>query len=253
MELLTAPVDGAESTLELEAGHAAAAELADTPWQLDAEPELQDEDESLHLPQSQPAIELSERPGLFPLRPPPIAETPPLPEQIVEAMLFVGGSPVTHATVVAVIRGLEVEQFREIIDGLARKYKQQNRPYGVEARADGYVLTVKARYRAVREKLFGGPRAVRLSQPGLDVLSLIAYKQPLTKAELDSLRGSDCGGVLRMLVRLGLVATGKRTEVPADSETGSGKEVVCYRTTPRFLETFGLSTMDDLPRLGDAS
>ena len=101
------------------------------------------------------------------------------------------------------------------------------------------MLALRSAYRGIQEKLYGGPKETRLTQPSIDVLSLIAYRQPVGKAELDTTRGADCGAVLRQLVRLGLVAL-KR----ADMAGG-------YETTARFLEIFGLRTLDDLPRLAD--
>jgi segregation and condensation protein B len=107
----------------------------------------------------------------------------------------------------------------------------------------GYVMRVARRFAAVREKLYGGPREARLTQPALDVLSLVAYRQPVAKAEIDSVRGSDSGPVLRQLVRLGLVAV-------TESGVGESKETL-YATTPRFLEVFRLRGLDDLPELGE--
>jgi segregation and condensation protein B len=146
--------------------------------------------------------------------------------------------------VAAAVRGFTPDQLREAVDRLNKTYRVQNRPYSVQPRDGGYVLAVKPAYRGVKERLHGGPREARLSQPALDVLSLVAYRQPLGKADVDALRGADSGGVLRQLVRLGLVAVARRAE--AD---GAG---ACYGTTPRFLELFGLASLDDLPRLGEA-
>ncbi len=160
-------------------------------------------------------------------------------------MLFVGGPPLTPEAAAAAVRGLTAEQFRGVIDRLNKAYRGQNRPYSVQPRDGGYVLALRPGLRGVREKLFGGPREARLSQPALDVLSLVAYRQPVTKADVDALRGADSGAVLRQLVRLGLVAVARRGE--ADDRR------VCYGTTPRFLELFGLSSLDELPRLADAS
>jgi segregation and condensation protein B len=156
-------------------------------------------------------------------------------------MLFVGGPPLAAAKACSAVRGLTPDRFRELIDELARKYRRQNRPVAVQPRGDGFVLAVKPQFRAVREKLYGGPREARLSQPALDVLSLIAYRQPLSKSEIDALRGHDSAGVVRQLVRLGLVTVASRPDA-------DGK-VVAYGTTPRFLDLFGLGSLDDLPRL----
>jgi chromosome segregation and condensation protein ScpB len=177
---------------------------------------------------------------------PPLAEAvneptiPPTPIQILEALLFVGGPALTAEHAAEAIRGLSPDQFRECIDTLNRVYRSQNRPYSVVHGSAGYVLRVGKKYAAVRERLYGGPREARLNQPALDVLSLVAYRQPVGKAEIDGARGADSGGVLRQLTRLGLVAT----------ETAETDEVL-YRTAARFLEVFRLRDLEDLPELGE--
>ena len=158
-------------------------------------------------------------------------------------MLFVGGPPLTAVKACSAVRGLTPDRFGELTDELARKYRSQNRPYTVQPRDDGYVLALKPQFRGIRERLLGGPREARLSAPAVEVLSLIAYRQPLSKADVDALRGADSGGVLRQLVRLGLIAVAAR---------GSADQpAVRYATTSRFLSLFGLGSLDDLPRLGD--
>jgi segregation and condensation protein B len=77
------------------------------------------------------------------------------------------------------------------------------------------------------------------------VLAVIAYRQPVGKAEVDAIRGMDSGSTLRQLVRLGLIAVQHRAE--------SGSREVRYGTTSRFLNVFGLSNLDELPRLGETS
>lgn len=177
---------------------------------------------------------------------PPLAEAvneptvPPTPVQIVEALLFVGGPPLTADHAAEAIRGLTVEQFDECIDMLNRVYRAQNRPYGVERGPTGHVLRVSPRYSGVREKLFGGPREARLTQHALDVLSLVAYRQPVGKSEIDAARGSDSATILRQLVRLGLIGV----------EPGESGEKL-YGTTTRFLEVFRLRDLADLPELGE--
>jgi segregation and condensation protein B len=171
-------------------------------------------------------------------------ETPPTPSQIVEAMLFVGGSPLSESQARQIVRGLSVAEFTSLIDELSDRYRRQNRPYFVQKVEGGYQLSLRPRYRVVRERLAGGPREAKLTQPALDVLSLVAYQQPITPSEIDSLRGADSKSLLRSLVRLGLVAILQRGE--------AGQKEVYYGTTPRFLELFGLKHLDDLPTLGEA-
>ena len=181
--------------------------------------------------------------------PPPLAEAvteptvPPSPLQIIEALLFVGGQPLKPEHVAEVIRGLPAEDVREYVEMLNRVYKHQNRPYHVVRRPAGFVMQLRPKYAGMHEKMFGGPREARLNQPALDVLSLVAYRQPIGKSELDTIRGQDSAGVVRQLVRLGLVAVAERAN--AERET-------LYGTTDRFLEIFKLRSLEDLPAVGEA-
>jgi segregation and condensation protein B len=170
------------------------------------------------------------------------AAPPPLP-RIVEALLFVGGAPLTPERACETIRGLTPEQFRQAVEALNRAYRQQGRPYRVQAQERGYVLALQSRYRPVLEKLYGTTRAARLSPAAIDALALVAYRQPATKQEIDSLRGADSGHLLRQLVRRGLVAVVRRGD--------SAQREVTYGTTPRFLELFRLRSLDDLPQTQD--
>lgn len=207
-------------------------------WQLDAEPPeiLPDLPVAAELPVTpQPAVAIV---------PPPV-EFPPSVEQLIEAMLFVGGHPLPASTACTAIRGLTEERFNSAIDSLNRLYRGQQRPYTIQLRGEGYILSVLPAHNGLRERLFGGPRESRLGQPALDVLSVVAYRQPVEKAEIDAIRGTDSGGILRNLVRLGLVVVQHRAE--------ANTRAVRYGTTPRFLQVFGLASLDELPRLGDTS
>ncbi len=117
------------------------------------------------------------------------------------------------------------------------------RPYAIVPQGDGYVLALRPNFQGVLEKVYGGQREARLSMAAIDVLALVAYRQPATKAEVDSLRGADSASLLRQLVRRGLVQVAYR----ADAE----QREVSYGTTARFLEWFGLHSLDDLPRTQD--
>lgn len=222
----------------VELGQAAAAQLGGQAWELDAEI-------------AEPVVEEAVAPPPEPLKlvpkaePVAPAEPPPQPEQIVEAMLFVGGHPLTPTAACSAIRGLTVDRFQEAIDSLNRRYRRQGRPYTIQPRDDGYTLAILPPFRPLRERLFGGPREARLNQPAIDVLSVVAYRQPVGKTEIDALRGMDSGGTLRQLVRLGLIAVQHRAE--------AGSREVRYGTTARFLQTFGLTSLDELPRLGETA
>ena len=168
----------------------------------------------------------------------PEPDVPPPPGRIVEALLFAGGQPLTPDRAAAVVRGLSPEHVRELIDELNRTYRRQNRPYMIQPTDKGYVLSLRPRYQSVVERLHGGPREARLSKAAVEVLSLIAFRQPATRAEIDGQRGADSAALIRQLVRLGLVAV-----LPGDGPT--------YGTTARFLELFHLRSLDDLPQTLD--
>lgn len=170
-------------------------------------------------------------------------ELPPTPRQIVEAMLFVGGPPLTVEQIRLAIRGLSDDHIREAIRDIGHMYKKQNRPYAIREVDGAFQLSIKPSLRSLKAKLESGPREARLSQPALDLLSLIAYRQPIAKADLETIRGGDCSSPIRQLVRLGLIAAGRRGE--PDESAG-------YVTTARFLDLFQIESLDDLPRLGES-
>ncbi|MFO0935376.1 MAG: SMC-Scp complex subunit ScpB [Gemmataceae bacterium] len=221
-------------------------------WQVDGEefllnPTFEPDPEPPTEPESKPnrakGVVKQFAPAVAIVPPPPPEDPPPSAERILEAMLFVGGPPLTAEKACEALRGLNEEQFRDAIKSLSKKYKQQRRPYSLVPQGGGYQIAVKPEYRSLREKLIGGPREARLTQAALDILSLIAYRQPMTKSEIDSMRGIDAGSILRQLVRLGLIAIARRMD--------NGERHVTYGTTSRFLTLFQLQSLDDLPRLGD--
>jgi segregation and condensation protein B len=168
---------------------------------------------------------------------------PPPALRIVEALLFVGGSPLTAKRAREILRGLTQDQFDEAVVQLNADYRRQARPYALTPQGAGWVLTLKPRFRHVIDKLYGGVREARLSTAAIDVLALVAYQQPITKADVDSVRGADSGAILRQLVRRGLIHIMPLPAAP--------RREVAYATTPRFLEMFGLQSLDDLPKTHD--
>lgn len=136
------------------------------------------------------------------------------------------------------MRGLSAERLAEIVAGLNRRYRAQRRPYTILAEPGGYAMRLRPSFAAPRPA--APTRQARLTPAALEVLSLIAYKQPLSAAEIDALRGRESAAPLRQLARLGLVAL------------SAGEGGAAYRTTPRLLGALGLSSLDELPRLGAA-
>jgi segregation and condensation protein B len=168
---------------------------------------------------------------------------PPSLLHLVEALLFVGGAPLTVDRALEAIRGLTPAQFTDAINCLNRDYRRQGRPYVIQPQGQGYGLVLRTRHQQVLEALYGQTREARLSPPAIDVLSLVAYRQPVTKQDIESIRGAESGALIRQLVRRNLIAVVQRGE--------SGRREVMYGTTARFLELFQLNSLDDLPQTTD--
>jgi segregation and condensation protein B len=167
---------------------------------------------------------------------------PPSVLRIVEALLFVGGDPLSPERAAQAVRGLTPAQFVQAMDMLNDSYRDQGRPYRVQAQGTGYVMTLRPRFRPVIDKLYGGPREARLSPATIDVLALVAYRQPVAKAEIDAMRGHESGALLRQLVRRGLVVV---------QRGDAAQKEVTFGTSPRFLEVMGLGSLDELPQTQD--
>jgi segregation and condensation protein B len=171
------------------------------------------------------------------------SSSPPPLRRILEAILFLGGVPLTPERAAEVIRDLTPDQFAQAIDELQHGYRTQGRPYAIVRREGGHVLALRPAFLHIPARLAGGMREARLSTAAVETLAVIAYRQPATKQEVDTLRGHESGAILRQLVRRGLIAVASRAE--------SGGRDVQYGTTSRFLDLFGLRSLDDLPRTED--
>src|SRR5579871_5204406 len=132
------------------------------------------------------------------------AAAPPALPRLLEAMLFVGGAPLTAQRAMAAIRGLTDSQFAQAIASLNSDYRRQGRPYFIQAHGPGFSLALRPRFRPVLERLYGQTREARLSTPAIDVLALVAYRQPVAKQEIESIRGAESGALIRQLVRRNL-------------------------------------------------
>ena len=164
---------------------------------------------------------------------------PPPIEKVVEAMFFVGGQPLTSKRACEILRGLDFKEFVSIIAGLNKKYKLENRPYRIQPKGNGYEMTILPKYRIIADKLYGMLKEARLSAQALDTLALVAYKQPVCRQEIETLRGNDTAAIIRQLVRLGLISVQRGQ---------SDAREITYGTTKKFLELFRLKSLEDLPR-----
>jgi segregation and condensation protein B len=199
-------------------------------------------DESSSVEVADPAAELSEELLDADVEPAGVGEELGDPTRLraaVEAVLFVVDAPVTVETLSAAF-GRPVPEINDAVEQLRVDYAAAGRGIEVRAVADGYRIYTRSDYAfAVEAFLLDGQRS-RLSQAGLETLSVIAYRQPVTRGRISAIRGVNVDGVIRTLLTRGLIV-----EVGADPETGGG----LFRTTALFLEKLGLQSLDELPSL----
>ena len=174
-------------------------------------------------------------------------DTPPLNDdklvQVVEALLFVGTAPVHPDLIGQVFPQVSARDVDRAIAALRENYRRQNRPYVIVQRPnEGYRLELVDPYRSELAEKTRGQRSIKLTRSAIDILSVVAYRQPIDKEQVREIVGLDPSSVLRQLVRRGLLTT----ELSTDA-----KSVAKYITAPRFLEVFGLESLADVPASDD--
>ena len=163
-------------------------------------------------------------------------------KSIVENVLLAADQPINATELSKIfLDGTDKDQLQPILDELREEYNSRN--LQIMEVADGYQLCTRHEYNDWIRKYLKLDRSSRLSQPSLDTLSIIAYKQPLTRQAVDYIRGVDSSGVLKTLLEKKVIGPAGRKKVP-------GRPIM-YRTTQKFLEYFGLKDLSDLPTLED--
>ncbi len=163
---------------------------------------------------------------------------------IVESLLFATDKPVSIATMKVLFKGsnIRTKDIQRALDGLASSYAAADRGVSVEEIHGGYQLRTKVDNTEYLKRL-AKVRPFRLSGPALEVLAIAAYKQPITKTEVDQIRGVESGHLMRALMERGMVGFGEKSDLPGRPMT--------YVTTRKFLETFGLRNIKELPTLAE--
>jgi segregation and condensation protein B len=173
--------------------------------------------------------------------------------QVIEALLFSAQKPLTTKELVAAIKGAGAEdelmpnEFAKATEGhvaaaleqLKIEYLQQGRAFQLAEKAEGWQLASDPACAPWVRQLFPTVKPARLTPPSLETLAIVAYRQPITRADIEAVRGVAVDGVLQNLMERGLVKIGGRAEVP-------GRPLL-YETTQFFLEHFGLRDLDELP------
>ena len=189
---------------------------------------------------SAPAQETAAQETAAPENMPELLQTDDL-KKIVETLLFITDRPVKPGRLADVIDGTNVKQIREVITALQDEYAAQGRAMQIVEIGGGFQMSTKPEYGRWVRKLYNEKMTTKLSNAALETLAIIAYKQPITRAEMEAIRGVDVAGPLERLLERSLVrVVGKKDTV--------GRPMV-YGTTDEFLRMFGLNKLAELPDL----
>ena len=173
--------------------------------------------------------------------------------RIIEALLFSAQKPLSIREIAAAIRGAEGEdspnEFARVreaevaaaLEQLKIDYIAQERAFQLIEKAEGWQLATDPKYAPWVRQLLPAPKLARLSAPALETLAIIAYRQPITRADVEAVRGVNIDGVLQTLMERGLAKIAGRAEIP-------GRPLL-YETTQFFLDHFGLRNLDELPNV----
>jgi segregation and condensation protein B len=159
---------------------------------------------------------------------------------VIEALLFVSEKPVLIEQIRRVLSDLDPTRIRGILEALKIEYLDSNRGMRIIEVAGGFQMVSACELSAYLKRFYRRPPE-RLSRPTLETLAIIAYKQPITRIEIESIRGVDISGIVKNLIMKGLVRSAGRKKAP-------GRPFV-YATTRQFLEYFGLRSLEELPKL----
>lgn len=160
--------------------------------------------------------------------------------RIVEALLFASQAPLSAAELARADEDLDEDRVEEAIAELRAEYDHEERAFGLFEIGGGYQILTRPEYSRVLERFDSVPVSTKLSVPALETLAIIAYRQPVGRAEVEEIRGVSAGGVLKTLQERELVEVVGRGE-------GLGRPLL-YGTTRTFLEHFGFRSLEDLPR-----
>ena len=164
----------------------------------------------------------------------------PTMESVIEAILFASDEPLTDSKLMNVAQISSTKQVKDCIDSLNVRYKEINSAFKIEKIAGGYQMMTHKIYNNWLMNFIRVRAESKLSQAALETLAIIAYKQPVIKADLEAIRGVSSGEMIKSLIVKGLVKVAGRAEI-------LGRPML-YATTRKFLEVFGMNSLRDLPK-----
>ena len=162
---------------------------------------------------------------------------------VLEGLLFVVGEDGLTFEQIEDVLDITEEEAKELLMELKKDYEDDNRGLRIDFLGNRFKLTTKFEHREYYQKLIENPATNFLSQSALETLAIIAYNEPITRVEIDKLRGVGSVQMVRKLVAKGFIKEVGRSDLP-------GRPIL-YETTSEFLDYFGLATIDDLPDMRD--
>lgn len=161
-------------------------------------------------------------------------------KNIIESIIFISEEPVTLDKIRKLLPETDVREIKQAIIDLIEEFENRQGGFYLREIAGGYQFRTRPEYRQW-VTYFVQPKPVRLSKAALETLAIVAYRQPIIRADIEHIRGVDSGGVLRMLLERKLIRSLGRKDIP-------GRPLI-YATTKHFLELFDLKDLSDLPSL----
>lgn len=158
---------------------------------------------------------------------------------VLEGLLFVVGEDGLTLDQIEEVLELKEEEVKELVNELKHSYENEDRGLRIDFLGNRLKLTTKFEHREYYQKLLENPETNTLSQAALETLAIIAYNEPITRMQIDKLRGVGSSQMIRKLVAKGLVKESGRSDLP-------GRPIL-YETTNDFLDYFGLSNIKELP------
>jgi len=165
------------------------------------------------------------------------------PKRVVEALLFASGRPLVIQEIRKIVPEASAKEIERTIAELKEEYMREGRSFELIEIAGGWEIVTRKEYATWLARLELQKKIRQASRSALETLSILAYKQPVTRAEIEEIRGVDISGVLATLLERGFVKIVGKKEVP-------GRPFL-YGTTEKFLEHFGLKSIKDLPPIGE--
>ncbi|HOX09239.1 MAG TPA: SMC-Scp complex subunit ScpB [Candidatus Omnitrophota bacterium] len=164
-------------------------------------------------------------------------------KKIIEALLFTSEKPITIEQMKEVLEEVEAKDIKAALAELQTEYETLGRSFKVYEVAGGYQMVTAPEFADYLKKFYRVKSKDKLTKPALETLAIVAYRQPITKADIEDIRGVNVDGVIKTLADRQLIKITGRKDAP-------GRPIL-YGTTKEFLDRFGLSSLNELPKLGE--